>query len=102
MSYVSKAVFFYLSNKDSSDNLYTTTGSQLIFLTSNASNVSRAFPACVRNTRDPFFSSMPVNACQIFNSLNQASYQERFSKDGGALKFDAISGSLLSQLPSKK
>lgn len=89
---------FYLSNIAFSNITYTP-DAQLISLTFNSSMVSCTFPASVRNAADPcFFSSMSANAFEILNSCNHA-YDELFSKDGGALKFDAISESLLSQSP---
>ena len=68
--------------------------SQLMPLTSNTSADSRVFSSSVRNRAGPcFFISMPVNVCQILFSFNHTSYEVLYSKDGEALKFDAINES---------
>ena len=59
--------------------------------------VSWMFSFKVKNTAGPcFFWSISVNASQILHSFNHVSYEVLFSKEDWTLKFDAISGSLLS------
>ena len=68
---------------------------QLMSLTSNSSMDLRDFPSSVRNTAGPcffIFILMSVNVCQICIYFNHAPYGVLFSKDGGALKCDAING----------